>query len=313
MDKNDILYDQYFLHEWGTNTGEGDKTKDSEFTSGAEQSIKHDKGIRFLSDKKVESYFDFWHFDKSQIAGAGAMWASEPWEITAASERLVKEGLVAFSKTDAASKGIDWLSLITADHASMIKNEFEKMKSEGFVPEALKNTVTLEEADRRYDAGIKWITEHNSALIGNGPFYFDNYNPAGGTITLKAFRDNSYPFEIEHWNVYLQAKLASIESISIPKFIQINNTANLIVNVTVDAKPSNNATINYYISNRAGDVVLNGVAKADNITAGKFLVQLEKQDTNKLTTGPNVIKVFANSYEAYKPDIVTKTILAIKI
>ena len=83
MDKNDILYDQYFLHEWGTNTGERDNTKDSEFTSGAEQSIKHDKGIRFLSENKVESYFDFWHFDKSQIAGAGALWASEPWEITA--------------------------------------------------------------------------------------------------------------------------------------------------------------------------------------------------------------------------------------
>jgi peptide/nickel transport system substrate-binding protein len=310
MDKNDILYDQYFLHEWGTNTGESDKTKDSEFTSGAEQSIKHDKGIRFLSDDKIESYFDFWHFDKSQTAGAGALWASEPWEITAASERLVKEGLVAFSKTDAASKGIDWLSLITADHANMIKKELEKMKSEGFVPSALNGRVTLEEVDRRYDASIKWITEHNSALIGNGPFYFDNYNPSGGTITLKAFRDISYPFEIGHWNVYLQPKLASIENIIVPKIIQIGKPADLIINVTVDGKPSQNATINYYISNRAGYVVLDGIAKPDNNTDGRFLVQLGTQDTKKLTTGPNAIKIFANSYEAYKPDVVTKPFIA---
>ncbi len=35
MDKNDLLYSAYFGHEWGTNTGQSDKTVDSEYTSQA--------------------------------------------------------------------------------------------------------------------------------------------------------------------------------------------------------------------------------------------------------------------------------------
>src|SRR5205085_11679588 len=95
MDKNDLLYSSYFGHQWGTNTGRGDRTIDSEYTSQAAQAIKYDKGIRFLSDNKVESYLDFWHFDRKEIAGAGAVWAAEPWEITAACERLVEDGKFA--------------------------------------------------------------------------------------------------------------------------------------------------------------------------------------------------------------------------
>ncbi|HZA07209.1 MAG TPA: ABC transporter substrate-binding protein, partial [Nitrososphaeraceae archaeon] len=75
MDKNDLLYAYYFGHQWGTNTGPNDKTIDSEYTSQAAQAIKYDKGIRFLSNNKVESYIDFWHFDNKEIAGAAALWA----------------------------------------------------------------------------------------------------------------------------------------------------------------------------------------------------------------------------------------------
>jgi hypothetical protein len=47
-------------------------------------------------------------------------------------------------------------------------------------------------------------------------------------------------------------------------------------------------------------------------TIGKFSIALSGSDTQKLSPGPNALKLFAVSFDAYKPDIVTKTIIAVK-
>jgi peptide/nickel transport system substrate-binding protein len=313
MDKSDLLYAYYFGHEWGTNTGANDKTVDSEYTSQAAQAIKYDRGIRFLSNDKVESYIDFWHFDNKEIGGAAAVWAGEPWEITAASERLVIGGKFAFSRTDSTSKSVDWLSLVIPSHANALKEELQKMKAENYIPNALRGIVSIEEAKKRYDASINWITHHNNAIIGNGPFYLDSYNPSGGVITLKAFRDRSYPFYLGYWGKYEHPKLASIENIKdIPRFIRIGQAFNLPLQVNVDGKPSNNATVNYYFSDSSGNVIISGMAKQTSATAGRFAIDLSDNDTQKLSAGPNTLKMFAASLDAYKPDIITKRIVAIK-
>jgi peptide/nickel transport system substrate-binding protein len=313
MDKSDLLYAYYFGHEWGTNTGANDKTVDSEYTSQAAQAIKYDRGIRFLSNDKVESYIDFWHFDNKEIGGAAAVWAGEPWEITAASERLVIGGKFAFSRTDSTSKSVDWLSLVIPSHVNALKEELQKMKAENYIPNALRGIVSIEEAKKRYDASINWITHHNNAIIGNGPFYLDSYNPSGGVITLKAFRDRSYPFYLGYWGKYEHPKLASIENIKdIPRFIRIGQAFNLPLQVNVDGKPSNNATVNYYFSDSSGNVIISGMAKQTSATAGRFAIDLSDNDTQKLSAGPNTLKMFAASLDAYKPDIITKTIVAIK-
>ena len=313
MDKSDLLYSYYFGHEWGTNTGPRDKTVDSEYTSQAAQAIKYDKGIRFLSNDKVESYIDFWHFDNKEIGGAAAVWAGEPWEITAASERLVTSGKFAFSRTDSTSKGVDWLSLVIPSHANAIRDELQKMKAENYIPNALRGIVTTEEAKKRYDASINWIAHHNNAIIGNGPFYLDSYNPSGGVVTLRAFRDPSYPFPLGYWAKYEHPKLASIGNTNdIPRFIRIAQPFNLPVQVNVDGNPSNNATVNYYLSNSNGNVMISGMAKQPVGNIGKFTINLSSNDTQKLSPGPNRLEIFAASPDAYKPDIITKTIIAVK-
>jgi len=200
------------------------------------------------------------------------------------------------------------------------------MKAEGYVPIALRDTVTVDEAKKRYDATINWITRHNNAIIGNGPFYLDNYNPAGGTITIKAYRDNSYPFGVGYWNNrYQRPKLATIENVNdVPRFIRNSQPVKIGMQVNVDGRPSDNAILNYYISNSSGSVVLSGMAKpaptpphsTSNSTIstqpGRFTINLSSMDTAKLSTGPTILKVFANSLEAYKPYILTKTIIALK-
>jgi len=323
MDKNDVLYTNYFQHEWGTNTGPTDKKVDSEYTSLAAASLKFDQGIRFLSDNKLESYTNFWHFDKSEIAGFATWWPVEPWEITAAEERLVTEGKFAFSKTDSTSKGIDWLSLLVPSHANALKEELIKMKAEGYVPIALRDTVSVDEGRKRYATSINWITQHSNAIIGNGPFYLDSYNPSAGVITIKAFRDNSYPFNVGYWNKYEHPRLATIPNVAtdISRTLHIGQASNMVIHVNVDGKPSNNATVHYYLSNTDGKVIASGMAKpfpplsgrsSSTSTIGRFSIALSSSDTQKLSPGPNTLKLFAVSFDAYKPDIVTKTIIAIK-
>jgi peptide/nickel transport system substrate-binding protein len=329
MDKSDILYTNYFQHEWATNTGTSDKTVDSEYTSQVAPILKFDRGIRFLLNNKLESYTDFWHFDKNEIAGLSAWWPAEPWEITAAQERLVTDGMFAFSKTDSTSKGVDWLSLLVPSHANAIKDELQKMKSERYVPIALRGIVNASEATKRYDASINWISQHNNAIIGNGPFYLDSYNPSGGVITIKAFRDSSYPFTIGYWNKYEHPKLATIQNAAnnIPRIIRIGQPYSIIINVDVDGKPSDDATLRYYLSNTDGKIIASGLAttqmgssksSTDGNTnsnsinnVGKYIIQLGDSDTRKLSRGPNQLELFVVSYDAYKPYIITKSIIAI--
>ena len=310
MDKSDLLYSDYFTFEWGTDSGKDDRTVDPEFTSSAAPSLPLLKGIKFTSPDTVESYVNFWHYDEKEIADFAPVWAAEPWEITAAGERLVTDGKFAYSRSQAIAEKIDWLDPIIPEHAQAIKAELQKMKAEGYVPPALRSIVSVDGAKARYDASIAWITLHNHAIISNGAFYLDNFNIAGGTITIKAFRDPSYPFEVGHWSSYEKPLLAKIEKVDNARSIKIGQPATITVSLQVDGKPSNEATVNYFISNKNGSVVVRGEAQPSAGGAGSFGLNLTPDDTSKLTPGPNQLKIFANSKYAFRPDIATSTILA---
>jgi len=55
--------------------------------------------------------------------------------------------------------------------------------------------ITADQAKTAYQACMDWIDEHKHAVISNGPFYLDIYDPANMYAVLKAFRDPTYPFE----------------------------------------------------------------------------------------------------------------------
>jgi hypothetical protein len=55
-----------------------------------------------------------------------------------------------------------------------------------------------------------------------------------------------------------------------------------------------------------------GMAKQPVGNIGKFTINLSSNDTQKLSPGPNRLEIFAASPDAYKPDIITKTIIAVK-
>jgi peptide/nickel transport system substrate-binding protein len=314
MDRSDILYPQYFLFEWGSNKGMADHTSDPEYTSQAQVALPLVKGIRFIANDMVESYVDIWHYDKKEIADSASIWPSEPWEITAATERLVTSGKLAYSKGEATAKNVDWLSLLIPEHAEMIKSELQKMKNENFIPSALKGIVNINDAGKRYDSTINWITRHHNAVIGNGPFYLDSYNPTGAVISIKSFRDQSYPFSQGHWASFENPKLATVENVEAPQFISMGHPIKIQVQVKVGGKPSNDALVNYFVLDKNSKIAIHGVAQHLTSTSesdGIFTVLLNGTETSRLSFGPAVLKIFANSKEASRPDVYTTTLVVI--
>jgi peptide/nickel transport system substrate-binding protein len=110
------------------------------------------------------------------------------------------------------------------------------MKNENFIPSPLKNIISLEEAKKRYDASIKWIEKHNHALISNGAFYLDRYNPSGRIIDLKLFDDSSYPFKAGYWSTFEKPNSIQVTSINSSKFIKIVKK-NIEFDIRVDNMP----------------------------------------------------------------------------
>ena len=309
MDVSDMMYADYFTYEWGTNTGPGDRTVDPEYTPAASEALNLSKGSRYITPDNIESYIDIWHYDEKEIAGSGAFFATEPWEILAASERIVMDGRLAYSRSEAQAKGVEWYDPIVREHADMIKAELQTMKNEQFVPPALRDIITVEDAIKRYDASISWIENHGHAIIRNGAFYLENFNVAGGTITINAFRDSSYPFEVGHWSKYEIPRVADISSVNVPRIVAMGQSTPIRISVDVGGQPSSNVTVNYFVSNKDGIVVARGQAQPES--PGQFNITLTSEVTAKLSAGPNQIRIFATSNEALRPDISSSTILAV--
>jgi len=302
MNKADLIYQLYFPYEWSSKINSTDQTYDPEYAQPAQVALKYLRGTKFLNNSTLVSFVDYWHFDKKEIADFASVWATSPWEINAAIERLVKNGIFAYSRTEATVKNIEWLSLIIPSHAQAIKQELEKMKAEGFVPAPLKGMVSVDEALRRYDASIKWITEHNHAIIGNGPYEIKNYNPAGRVISLAAFRDSSYPFPKGYWSIYESPKLAKFEKVQYPKIVTRGLPLKISGNVTIGGNYISNATLTYFIFDKDNHQVTQGTGKwiDDN---GNFLIAINGSSTKAMSIGPNNFQLFVKSNYALRPDI----------
>lgn len=306
MDKNDILYAIYFLYEWGSKESDDDPTYDPEYAATAQQFINTLKGFRFLDDDTVEVYVDYWHFDDNYIADYASVWSSTPWEIYAAMEDVVINKKAAFSKSEASASNVNWLSLLIREDSMLIKEALEKFRDENLVPEPL--AASAQGADERYAKAIEWIDAKGHAVISNGPFYLDNYNPDARTITIKTFRDDSYPFEVGYWKEFETVRLAEIASLDVPLSINRGETATIQGNVNYDGD-YNDVRIFYFLKNGNGNVAVQGETTLN--TDGSFAIELSSTDTSKLSEGSNELKVMTISDKALKPDIRSISLIAV--
>ena len=304
MDMNDVLHSLYFTIEWGSEQQEDDKTFDTEFTPRASQTVKTLIGVRPLDEKTLEVYVDYWHFDEAEIADWASLWSSVPWELMTAMEQSVIDGKVSFSRSGAVSKSVNWLSLIVPNDAEIIKQYLIEFKDSNHVPPALDYfDLRNNYFDSRYDASIKWIEEYNHAVISNGPFYLQSYSPESRTITIRAFADESYPFEAGHWNEFENVKFPKIIQVDIPDVIKQATILSVPI-ITKDA-----SKIDYFFTNNKGESVASGTQMLDS---ERTILTLTQEQTDKFGIGANDLKVFAVSESVLRPDIYSVSFLVTK-
>ncbi len=331
MDKYDLLYSSYFPYEWSIDTKNNDRTYDAEYSSLALPTLPLNKGIRFNENNTFESYVDMWHFDKKQLPSYGSVWALEPWEITSATERLVANNMLSYSKTDSNIKQNEQLSLILPTHAELIKEELEKMKQEKFIPNPLKGLVSLDYALKRYEASIQWIDIHNNAEIGNGPYYLESFNPSGGVITLKKFSDEAYPYKKGYFSNFENPQQIKINKINVPKFITIGDPFKFDIEIAfkddVNKTKPFDVTINYIVSDRNNNVVIHSLANGSSYppikespasmqnnvsnTPNQISLQIDQDKTKQLSVGPAKLKLFITSETSQRPVIYEYVLIAI--
>ncbi len=303
MDMNDVLHSLYFTIEWGSEQQEDDRTFDTEFTPRASQTVQTLIGVRPLDEKTVEVYVDFWHFDKAEIADWASLWSSVPWELMTAMEQSVIDGKVSFSRSGAVSKSVNWLSLIVPNDAEIIKQYLTEFKDSNYVPPALDYfNLQNNYFDSRYDASIKWIEENNHAVISNGPFYLQSYSPESRTITIRAFNDESYPFEAGHWQEFENVKFPKILQVDIPDVIKQGSILNIPI-ITEDV-----SKIDYFFTNNQGESV---AADTRLLDSKRTTLTLSEKQTSKFGIGANDLKIFAVSEEVLRPDIYSVSFLVV--
>ncbi len=304
MDMNDVLHSLYFTIEWGSEQQEDDKTFDTEFTPRASQTVKTLIAVRPLDEKTLEVYVDYWHFDEGEIADWASLWSSVPWELMTAMEQSVIDGKVSFSRSGAVSKSVNWLSLIVPNDAEIIKQYLTEFKDSSHVPPALAYfDLRNNYFDSRYDASIKWIEEYNHAVISNGPFYLQSYSPESRTITIRAFADESYPFEPGHWKEFENVKFPKIVQVDIPDVIKQGTILSVPI-ITKDA-----SKIDYFFTNNQGESVASGTQMLDS---ERTILTLTQEQTDKFGIGANELKVFAVSESVLRPDIHSVSFLVTK-
>lgn len=328
MDKFDLMYSYYFPYEWSIDTKNNDKTFDAEYSSLNLPTLSLIKGIKFYDNGTFDSYVDLWHYDKRQVPSYGTLWPSEPWEITAASERLVSDNKLSFSKTDSNIKQIDQLSLNLPLHSDLIKQELLKMKDEKYIPSALKGLVPVDYVLKRYESSINWINNHHNSVIGNGPYYLESFNPSGGVVTLKASGDEMYPFKTGIYSIFENPPETSVNNVITPKFIRIGQPYEFSLQLT-ESNISNGSeaftgSIDYFISDRNGNIVVKdslskNTSILDNegksstntlIESDTINLVLDSNQTQKLLPGPAKLKLIITSAESPKPLIHENTLIA---
>jgi peptide/nickel transport system substrate-binding protein len=303
MDMNDVLYGIYFLYQWGADQTNDTKTFDSEYSPKANQAAKTLIGVRVADANTIEVYQNYWHFDSGEIADSAQVWPAMPWEIIYSMEKAVTDGKLAFSRSDAVSKNIDWMSLIIPNNADVIKTYLKEFTKEKSIPTALSFVNDTNYFNSRYEASTSWIEEHGHAVIGNGPYYLDKYSPEARKITINAFVDSTYPFKTGYWKKFEDVSIPKIENVKVPTAVTLGTGLNIPVLVTP------NSTVYYYFTNSQGKIVENGKRVSDN---GSMTITLGPDKTMNLDLGSNDLQIFVVSDAAYKPDMYHTSFLVTK-
>ncbi|MFQ5775255.1 MAG: hypothetical protein ACE5GS_12110 [Kiloniellaceae bacterium] len=226
----DILYPYAVAYRWGVGgTGDGrryDPAIDRSTALLRERLVglrfigvdRTSKSIRFgdlvLSRELllVEAYVNAAPDDGGQAAAVAPPWSSLPWHVIALMEEGVARGWAAFSRQEAERRGVPWLDPVRDD---AIKQRLASLVAafarDGFVPAALADLVTAEEARARWRALAAFHDKHGHFLATNGPYRLEEWS--GRSAVLQVFRDPTYPLGVGSYDAYAIPRRAFVAKV----------------------------------------------------------------------------------------------------
>ena len=189
------------------------------------------------------------------------------------------------------------------------------MKNKNAVPAAIADDVS--DPSEGYTKVLNWINSKGHAVISNGPFYLENYDPDKIFLELKAFRDPTYPFDLDYWKEKLLLAKLELAGINVPTKINTGDEVKVTVQANmveeypeVGTKPADRGFVFVEVKDETGQTVFSGEAKL--ATAGSFEVIIPGSETANWEAGKYEVYVKGGLEEGVVSFTDKKTVVVIK-
>ncbi|HSB81987.1 MAG TPA: hypothetical protein VLM91_24670 [Candidatus Methylomirabilis sp.] len=217
MTPADILYSFVFAYRWGVPHPPNGAEYDPFISASTALLRAWLAGVRLVREEEevkktqegtfrfqvqvVEVYLTHTLSDPSQLAAVAPPWSSLPWHVIALMEEAVKRGFTSFSAEEAKRRGLPWLDLVrdqgVKDRLAALCEEF---RNQGYVPGALGQFVTAEQAAERWTRLWNFYAARRHFLVTDGPYQLHQWS--GESVVVQAFRDPTYPVSLTHFDRY---------------------------------------------------------------------------------------------------------------
>jgi hypothetical protein len=215
----DILYAFMFAYRWGARREGEDAHYDPAIDAATAVLRSRLLGLRMLGVDTTSKSIRFGDFeyvrellifevyaatppiDPEQDAVVAPPWSTLPWELVVLMEEAVNRGDAAFSREEAARRGIEWLDLARSEtlkkKLAVLVDTFEH---DGYRPAILQSLVSAEDARKRWAALAAFYKANGHFLVTNGPYRLKSWSPQGATLDV--FRDLTYPLGVGSFDNY---------------------------------------------------------------------------------------------------------------
>ncbi|RLI90360.1 MAG: CGP-CTERM sorting domain-containing protein [Candidatus Altiarchaeales archaeon] len=322
MTMADIKYFAAFNWEWSTLDGDEDPYYDSKVEGAVGETLKQVKGIQWVDEDTYVVYTDLTHpvaDDVMAYTNVLWAWAPQPWQLLYAESELVAKGdeygasqKYSFSEE---AEGIAQLDLLVKDHVADLKKVLEALKNKKAVPAAIADEIS--DPSEGYTKILNWIDSKGHAVISNGPFYIEKYDPDKIFLELRAFRDPTYPFDLDYWKQRLILAKLELAGIEVPTRIFTGDDLKVAVKANMveqypetGTKPADKGFVFVEVKDEKGQTVFSGEAKLAK--AGSFEVVIPGSETAKWEAGKYEVYVKGGLEEGVVSFTDKKTIIVIK-
>ena len=128
-------------------------------------------------------------------------WSPVPWQVIALMEQAVARGIGAFSEREAQRRRVPWLDLARdSRQREALERLAGELERKAWVPEALRQLVTPEQARQRWAALRAFARARGHFLPTAGPYMLGKLTAE--SVTLPVFRDFTYALGVGSFDQY---------------------------------------------------------------------------------------------------------------